>query len=125
MPNIPILLRKGSTEVWQELNPILEKNEPGLEKETNQVKIGDGEHHWNELPYFYGDFKITKTKKGTYITFLEDIDINLTNVNTTLIPEIIIQNVEELTPQTTVIETPTEDLKTLLKKQKRRKKKKG
>lgn len=35
-------------------NPILAKAEMALESDTNKFKFGDGETHWNDLPYAGG-----------------------------------------------------------------------
>ena len=45
------LLRRGTTSAWEKANPILQYGEPGYEKDTGKLKIGDGIHPWNELPY--------------------------------------------------------------------------
>ena len=36
---------------WSALNPVLMAGEPGVEKETDNLKIGDGLTPWNKLPY--------------------------------------------------------------------------
>lgn len=48
------LLRRGTTAAWETANPILQYGEPGYEKDTGKLKIGDGIHPWNELPYLTG-----------------------------------------------------------------------
>lgn len=40
---------------WQELNPLLLSGEPGYEKDTGRLKIGDGILNWNDLPYLSGE----------------------------------------------------------------------
>jgi hypothetical protein len=45
-------LRRGYFNYWTTKNPILNEGEPGFEINTNKFKIGDGIHHWNDLPYF-------------------------------------------------------------------------
>lgn len=47
-------LKRGTAARWAEVNPILEQGEPGFVYDTNQMKIGDGVHHWNELPFIEG-----------------------------------------------------------------------
>ena len=37
------LLRRGTAEAWNRVNPTLKYGEPGFEKDTNKLKIGDGE----------------------------------------------------------------------------------
>ena len=46
-----IQLKRGSAKAWQKLNLVLEVGEPGFEKDTNRLIIGDGFTPWNELPY--------------------------------------------------------------------------
>lgn len=46
---------------WSALNPVLMAGEPGVEKETDNLKIGDGLTPWNKLPYhgcpgYWGSF---------------------------------------------------------------------
>lgn len=47
-----IQLRRGNALFWEDENPILRQGEPGYEKNTRRMKIGDGVTHWRELPYF-------------------------------------------------------------------------
>ena len=54
MPRIiraTILLRRGYAATWAAHNPVLAYGEPGFEKDTNRLKVGDGETEWNLLPY--------------------------------------------------------------------------
>jgi hypothetical protein len=37
---------------WAAQNPVLMAGEPGVESETENLKIGDGRTQWNRLPYF-------------------------------------------------------------------------
>jgi hypothetical protein len=37
---------------WGALNPVLLAGEPGLESDTENLKIGDGRTTWSGLPYF-------------------------------------------------------------------------
>lgn len=46
-----IQLKRGSSTAWKRLNPVLAIGEPGFEKDTGRLKIGDGISSWNELPY--------------------------------------------------------------------------
>ena len=50
-----IQFKRGTSERWKEINPILESGEPGFEYTTNKLKIGDGVTPWNELPYLNED----------------------------------------------------------------------
>ena len=46
-----IQLRRDTKARWEQFNPILLSGEMGVELITNNFKIGDGIHHWNELEY--------------------------------------------------------------------------
>ena len=48
-------LRGDSGENWASKNPKLLKNEPGYDTTANRLKLGDGLHTWNELPYVAPD----------------------------------------------------------------------
>lgn len=48
----PIKLRRDLASRWANVNPILAAAEPGFERDTGRLKIGDGVTPWNELPYF-------------------------------------------------------------------------
>ena len=37
---------------WTSLNPILSEGEPGVETDTDRMKIGDGLRNWKDLPYY-------------------------------------------------------------------------
>lgn len=49
--NTKIQLRRDTAANWITYNPILAEGEPGVEIDTNYVKIGDGINNWNNLPY--------------------------------------------------------------------------
>jgi hypothetical protein len=51
---VRIQLRRGTAAFWTDENPILHLGEPGYEIDTKRMKLGDGETHWRELPYFAG-----------------------------------------------------------------------
>lgn len=46
--------KRATAARWQELNPLLLSGEPGYEKDTGQLKIGDGVLYWNDLSYLSG-----------------------------------------------------------------------
>lgn len=52
MKTHPIRLRRRLSGDWSGPNPVLGPGEPGFEKDTGKLKIGDGETRWNDLPYF-------------------------------------------------------------------------
>lgn len=46
-----IQFKRGTAQRLINVNPLLNEGEPGFEYDTYKLKIGDGIHHWNELPY--------------------------------------------------------------------------
>lgn len=44
--------RRGTAAQWLYVDPILAQGEIGVEVDTNQFKIGDGDNIWSNLPYF-------------------------------------------------------------------------
>lgn len=55
MAVVCIQLKRGLSSSWVKQNPILAVGEPGFEKDTGRLKIGDGYSHWLELPYLGED----------------------------------------------------------------------
>lgn len=49
-----ILLRRDSSENWNDANPILLDGEPGYETDTGKMKIGNGSNSWSDLDYYGG-----------------------------------------------------------------------
>ena len=54
-----VQFRRDTKARWSEVNPILMEGEMGLEIDTNNIKMGDGVHAWNELEYGVGIENIT------------------------------------------------------------------
>mgnify|MGYP007135736441 CR=1 FL=1 len=48
-------IRRGTSDEWKEVNPILLAGEPGYATDVNIFKIGDGVTPWNKLPAVAGD----------------------------------------------------------------------
>lgn len=52
MPRTHLLqFRRGAAADWTSVNPVLAAGEPGVEKDTGKIKIGDGVAAWTALPY--------------------------------------------------------------------------
>lgn len=49
-----IQIKRGNTINWRKLKTKLKAGQPGYDKIKHKLKIGDGEHLWNELPYVSG-----------------------------------------------------------------------
>ena len=69
---------------WTALNPVLMAGEPGLESDTENLKIGDGKTTWSGLPYFgnpgyWGSFwdstsQVAALANTAYAIKLRDVD---------------------------------------------------
>lgn len=46
-----IQLKRGTAEALSRVNPLLAAGEPCFVTDENRLKIGDGIHVWEELPY--------------------------------------------------------------------------
>lgn len=46
-----VIIRNGSAAFWKSSNPLLASGEPGVETDTQKLKVGDGKRRWNLLPY--------------------------------------------------------------------------
>lgn len=49
-----IKLRRGTASQWSSVNPVLSYGEPGWERDTGVLKMGDGVTAWNDLDPFAG-----------------------------------------------------------------------
>jgi hypothetical protein len=65
MGNSRIQLRRGNADFWEDENPTLRPGEPGYEKNTRRMKIGDGITPWRSLPYFTAPGSSTYPGDGT------------------------------------------------------------
>ena len=88
-----ILLRRGTLAEFTEHNPLLKYGEPSFVVDIWKLKIGDGIHCWNDLPYIGGDTSVVKvyqTKEelpqpgvsGILNYIIEDNDIVVWNETT-------------------------------------------
>lgn len=50
-----IQFKRATAARWAELNPILDRGEPGFVYDLFKFKIGDGKTPWNELQYIGSD----------------------------------------------------------------------
>ena len=46
-----IQLRRDTAANWASVNPVLADGEIGYEKDTKQIKVGDGTTAWSSLQY--------------------------------------------------------------------------
>jgi hypothetical protein len=64
------LFKINTRSAWASQNPVLLAGEPGVESETENLKIGDGRTPWSGLPYFgnpgyWGSFWDTTSQTAT------------------------------------------------------------
>lgn len=50
---------------WEKTNPILRNGEPGLEIDSNRMKVGDGRLRWVDLPFISPPLGVTGGGGGT------------------------------------------------------------
>lgn len=91
--NTSFLLKRALSYTWEDKNPILHYGEPGFEKDTNKIKIGDGRTPWNDLGYIGDNVRIVVTdpQQGQILTYnsvtkkWENVDLNANKIysNTT------------------------------------------
>ena len=62
-------LRRKTAADWATANPVLAEGEPGYEKDTKNLKIGDGVTSWNLLPYANDQRIATANPTGIVTTF--------------------------------------------------------
>ena len=53
-------IRRDYDYKWLTVNPILAEGEIGFVINSNKIKIGDGKHHWQDLPYLADDSEEVK-----------------------------------------------------------------
>lgn len=77
-----IQLRRATEEEWYKVNPILRVGEPALSTDVYKLKIGDGIHYWEDLPYL--------TDGGTEIPYIAGNGIKIKNRVISLDDELIL-----------------------------------
>lgn len=70
-------VRRALKATWEKLNPVLAYGEPGFERETYKLKIGDGSTPWVDLPYVGG----TDSKEGNLIADSDNGYVYIKNEN--------------------------------------------
>lgn len=48
-----IRVKRGTAAAWTGADPVLALGEIGFEKDTNRMKVGDGETSWNDLSDYF------------------------------------------------------------------------
>lgn len=71
-----IQLRRGNASEWTAVNPLLLAGEPGFERDTLSMKVGDGVTNWSTLPYVLGQQALTIANCGdAVIASAQDGDV--------------------------------------------------
>lgn len=67
-------LRRGKEQEWITVNPTLHLGEPAFSTDVYKLKIGDGIHRWNEIPY------LTSTEMSEWAEVLrEELNVEAGN----------------------------------------------
>jgi hypothetical protein len=61
-----IQFKRGTSEAWSRVNPILEIGEPGYDTDKKRIKVGDGVTPWNDL-LFQDEFAVVS--RSTWLEF--------------------------------------------------------
>lgn len=77
-----IQLRRATEQEWYEINPILRVGEPALSTDVYKIKVGNGIHHWEDLPYIMSD--------GSEIPYISGNGIKIRNHIISLDNELIL-----------------------------------
>lgn len=71
-----IKLRRGTATQWTTSNPVLRLGEPGVETDTNRLKIGNGVSAWNTLSYIAVDSELIDDRISSLLLSGQFISIN-------------------------------------------------
>ena len=60
-----IQIKRGTTDKWLATTEKLASGQPGYDKNTNKLKIGDGNSAWEDLPNLVGQLDIQPAESAT------------------------------------------------------------
>lgn len=83
---------------WVFVNPVLAAGEPGFERDTNRLKIGDGVQRWNELDYLVDQDQVDVMVQAALITALAGLQV-LTPLQAELMIDTAIAELTFVTPE--------------------------
>ena len=66
-----LLLRRDNLSKFDDANPILSSGEPAFALDKNVLKIGDGEHRWQDLESFVSTREIKKASVSINVPRIE------------------------------------------------------
>ena len=64
--------KRGTSQRWIEVNPILKQGEPGFEYDTGKLKIGDGFTPWVNLTYI-NDIDLSDQEEMVTVSTYSDL----------------------------------------------------
>lgn len=64
--------KRGATQRWIEVNPVLKQGEPGFEYDTGKLKIGDGFTPWVNLSYI-NDIDLSDQEEMVTVSTYSDL----------------------------------------------------
>jgi hypothetical protein len=67
----PLQFKRGTAKAFAQVDPVLMYGEPSFEKDTNKMKIGNGNTKYSDLPYI-GDHSKAKDGKSAYDIWIEE-----------------------------------------------------
>lgn len=86
-------LKRGTSERWAEVNPVLAAGEPGFELDTFKLKIGNGIDSYDDLPYLNnGEYQISPD--GSSLVIDENGNLTVFGFSTAAANQIPIKNKE-------------------------------
>ena len=70
-------LKRGLSEAWDRVNPVLEAGEPGWTLDTHILKIGDGSTPWKNLTAISGVYVTEDEIQSAVNKYLEEHPISV------------------------------------------------
>ena len=74
-----LLLRRDNLSQFDESNPILSSGEPAIALDKNVLKIGDGEHRWQDLDSFVSTRELKRSSVQVNLPSIEINDSHIIN----------------------------------------------
>ena len=89
--NTTFQLKRGTSERWAEVNPVLAAGEPGFELDTFKLKIGNGIEHYVDLPYL-NDGEYQMSPDGSSLMIDENGNLTVFGFSTAAANQIPMKN---------------------------------
>lgn len=69
-----IVIRRDTTDNWEEYDPVLAEGELGLDINEDKIKIGDGSRSWRQLDWIVDKGFVTEDKIDNLIGDIDDVE---------------------------------------------------